>query len=104
MKILLVRIFISLDFEKDFSLSGNADVRTIKEILHKHGVRFEESQFSDYGGSLKSIKDMRNSLAHGNISFEDNGKDLTVADIEKYRDHIYSCINNFCELVNSQSF
>jgi hypothetical protein len=96
--------FISLDFEKDFSLSGNADVRTIKEILHKHGVRFEESQFSDYGGSLKSIKDMRNSLAHGNISFEDNGKDLTVADIEKYRDHVYSCINNFCELVNSQSF
>ncbi len=62
--------FISLDFEKDFSLSGNADVRTIKEILYKHGVPFEESQFSDYGGSLKSIKDMRNSLAHGNISFE----------------------------------
>ena len=96
--------FISLNFDKDFSLSGNADVRTIKEILYKHGVPFEESQFSDYGGSLKSIKDMRNSLAHGNISFEDNGKDLTVADIEKYRDHIYSCINNFCELVNSQSF
>ena len=60
---------LALDFDKDFSLSGNADVREIKSILGMHGLRYEDSQFKDYGGSLRTIKDMRNRLAHGNISF-----------------------------------
>lgn len=93
--------FISLDFDKDFSLSGNADVREIKSILEKHGLQYDDRQFNDYGGALKSIKDMRNRLAHGNVSFEENGKDLTVNDLEEYKKQTYQCVEYFMSIVNS---
>ena len=92
---------ISLDFDKDFSLSGNADVREIKSILKQHGLQYEDNILNNYGGALKTIKDMRNSLAHGNISFEDNGRRLTVNDLERYKDQTFECIEYFIEIVNS---
>ena len=92
---------LALDFDKDFSLSGNADVREIKSILEMHGLRYEDSQFKEYGGSLRTIKDMRNRLAHGNISFEDNGKDLTISDLEQYKEQTYQCVECFMDIVNS---
>ncbi|WP_159592417.1 MAE_28990/MAE_18760 family HEPN-like nuclease [Streptococcus halichoeri] len=92
---------VSLDFEKYFSLSGNADLREIKSILDKHGISYESSEFKNYGGALKSIKDMRNSLAHGNISFEENGKNLTVNDISQYKDQTYLCLEYFMDVVES---
>ncbi|KSU26870.1 hypothetical protein N42HA_00301 [Lactococcus lactis] len=92
---------VALDFDKDFSLSGNADVREIKTILDRHGLQYEVSQFKDYGGSLRTIKDMRNRLAHGNISFEDNGKGFTLSDLEQYRNQTYDCMQYFMEVVKS---
>ncbi|WP_170236366.1 MAE_28990/MAE_18760 family HEPN-like nuclease [Streptococcus hyovaginalis] len=95
---------ISLDFEKHFSLSGNADLREIKSILEIHGIEYNSEEFKNYGGALKSVKDMRNSLAHGNISFEENGKGLTVADIDKYKKETYLCLEYFMEVVGNASF
>lgn len=93
---------ISLDF-KNFSLSGNADLREIKSVLEKHGITYESNEFQNCGGALKSIKDMRNSLAHGNISFEDNGKNLAVSDISKYKDETYLCLEYFMQVVKNAS-
>lgn len=94
---------ISLDF-KSFSLSGNADLREIKSILENHGIGYESDRFQNYGGALISIKDMRNSLAHGNISFEENGKKLTVDDISKYKNEVYLCLEYFMEVVQNVTF
>ncbi|MGF2085613.1 MAE_28990/MAE_18760 family HEPN-like nuclease [Lactococcus lactis] len=93
-------IAISLDFSK-FHLSGNADVSEIKEILKEHGIEYEESVFKVFGGSLKSVKDMRNSLAHGNISFEDNGKNLTINDVLRYKEQTYQCLEYFMQIVEN---
>lgn len=90
--------FISLDFEK-FHLSGNADVREIKEILKNHGLRYDEKDFEECGGSLSSIKNMRNSLAHGNVSFEDNGKNLAVNDLLEYKKQTYKCLTYLMGIV-----
>ncbi|HEN0407599.1 TPA: hypothetical protein U5Y67_000090 [Streptococcus agalactiae] len=92
--------YLSLDFEKNFSLSGNADVREIKNILNRHGIQFDDKLFSDYGRALKSIKDMRNSLAHGNISFEDNGRNIAVSDLIAYKQQTYVCLTQFIKLVD----
>ncbi|MCQ8255809.1 MAE_28990/MAE_18760 family HEPN-like nuclease [Streptococcus suis] len=94
---------ISLDFES-FSLSGNADLREIKSILENHGIGYESEKFQSYGGALISIKKMRNSLAHGNISFEENGKKLTVGDISKYKNETYLCLEYFMEVVQNVTF
>lgn len=92
---------LALDFDKDFSLSGNADVREIKTILNKHGLQYEVSNFKDCGESLRTIKDMRNRLAHGNISFEDNGKSITLSDLDQYRNKTYDCMEYFMKVVRS---
>lgn len=47
---------------------------------------------------------MRNSLAHGNISFEENGKKLTVGDISKYKNETYLCLEYFMEVVQNVTF
>lgn len=89
---------ISLEFE-NFSLSGNADLRELKGILNNHGMIYEEEHFKPYGGSLRTVKDMRNSLAHGNISFEENGKKLSVDDLTDYKKETYECLLLFITVV-----
>ncbi|AGV74224.1 MAE_28990/MAE_18760 family HEPN-like nuclease [Lactococcus cremoris] len=92
--------FLELDSQK-FHLSGNADTQEIKEILKVHGLKYDETNFKNCGWSLKSIKDMRNSLAHGNISFEDNGKTLAISDIKLYKEQTYECLTYFMEVVDN---
>lgn len=90
--------YLSLDFEK-FSLSGNADLREIKNILDSHGINYNKDEVQGYGGSLLSVKNMRNLLAHGNISFEDNGKEITTSDLTAYKIQIYQCLDYFMNKV-----
>ena len=73
----------------------------IKSILKQHGLQYEDNILNNYGGALRTIKDMRNSLAHGNISFEDNGRKLTVDDLERYKNKTFECIEYFIKIVNS---
>ena len=94
--------YLSLEFDKDFSLDGNVDLRKIREVLDTHGIKYEEQSFNGSGQALKSIKDMRNSLSHGNISFEDSGKTLGVSDIVSYKEQTYSCLNYFMDIVQSK--
>ncbi|EAG1699268.1 MAE_28990/MAE_18760 family HEPN-like nuclease [Listeria innocua] len=95
-----VEYTISLEFE-NFSLSGNADLRELKGILNTHGLIYDDNQFKIYGGSLKTVKEMRNSLAHGNISFEENGKNLSVSDLTNYKNETYACLLIFIEVVEN---
>lgn len=94
---------IHIDFES-FSLSGNADLREIKDILKTHGINYKEDEFKTFGGSLKSIKDMRNSLAHGNISFQDNGRILSVSELYDYKEQAYLCLDYFMKIVEENMY
>lgn len=47
---------------------------------------------------------MRNSLAHGNISFEENGKKLAVDDISQYKTETYLCLEYFMKVVQEAEF
>lgn len=92
---------IELD-KDDFYLSGNADVRELKSILTKHGVDFDEKGFRDYGGTLSTIKNKRNSLAHGNVSFEDNGREFSVDQIIELKNNTYKCLDYFISLIDNE--
>lgn len=56
--------------------SGNLDSKKIKETLRKYGVYFDIGE-----KTLQAIKDNRNKLAHGEISFEECGRDVTIQEI-----------------------
>ncbi|WP_295867284.1 MAE_28990/MAE_18760 family HEPN-like nuclease [uncultured Oscillibacter sp.] len=66
------------DISKFYPLySGNLDSREIIAVLEKYGIEFDERV-----SELKTIKDYRNKLAHGENSFEEIGRELTIQQIE----------------------
>jgi len=63
-------------------ISGNIDARIIRDIATKIG--FEQSRD---GSLLEIIKKKRNHLAHGEFTFGEIGKEVSVNDMIKYKDH-----------------
>lgn len=71
-----------LKFKKEFiNISGNIDAQEIRNIFKKLGG----AEISN-GRHLKTIKDKRNHLAHGEFSFSEIGRDFTVNDLFVYKD------------------
>lgn len=67
--------------KKLLSVSGNIDARKIREILRYYNVD-ENSRV--IGKRLKNVKDIRNNLAHDDISFSKLGRNYTISDIGKF--------------------
>jgi uncharacterized protein YutE (UPF0331/DUF86 family) len=58
--------------------SGNLDSREIITVLKRYGIVYEE-----HCSELKTIKDDRNKLAHGEDSFEEIGRSLSIPQLEE---------------------
>ena len=71
---------VTLDPEK-IPISGNLDAKAIRNLFNKHKIPIRVHYRAFGGGELKTIKDQRNSLAHGSESFAECGKDFTVQTI-----------------------
>ena len=71
----------SKTFVKSEFFSGNVDAKLIRKTVKDYGV---STQFDYKEDTLLTIKSKRNSLAHGDDSFEGVGKDLTARDLIQY--------------------
>ena len=87
---------ISLDiimscFEKESVFAGNTDRDEIRKLARNYGFS-HESDYSQtkHGEKLKKVKNHRNELAHGDISFQEIGKDYTLSDIADYKKEVIS--------------
>ena len=79
-----------LSFEKDcINISGNIDAQKIRNILKQFGGH----EISN-GRDLKTIKDKRNNLAHGEFTFSEIGKDYTVQELIDYKDETKNYLSN----------
>ena len=58
-------------------ISGNLDAREIRKILQKYGLKFLNEC-----PKLKLVKDYRNKLAHGEMSFEEVGRYLSFEELQ----------------------
>ncbi len=74
--------------------SGNLDARQIRNILLKYGINYT-AECSE----LQSIKNNRNKLAHGEMSFEEVGRDLTIQYIEKLKDETFKFLTNMIPFI-----
>lgn len=66
-------------------ISGNLNAKKIKNICDKHRIRY---RLATPGESLERVKRERNSLAHGDVSFSDCARDLTISDLENIKDEV----------------
>lgn len=64
-------------------MSGNLDADAIRDLCHCHGVPISVPSSTKGGVYLGVVKEQRNALAHGNKSFSDCGREVTVADLER---------------------
>lgn len=86
-------VIISLDDSKKLSeslYSGNLDAKEIRKIAKKYGVSFElESK------EIRFVEQMRNKLAHGEVSFEEGCQDKQMQYMQKVKDETINFINEF---------
>lgn len=70
---------------RSLNVSGNLDVRRIQKIAKEHGFLDKVKAVNNQGSSLLMVKEKRNALAHGVITFETCGRDFTITDLERFK-------------------
>lgn len=93
-----------LTLERDcINISGNIDAQKIREILKQFGG----NEISD-GRDLKTIKEKRNKLAHGEFTFFEIGKDYTINEMigykDKTKDYLSNVLNEFQDYIDNQKY
>jgi len=70
---------------KATTISGNLDAQQIRNVCHEHGIIFHPDVASRGGLVLETVKDQRNNLAHGTLSFAECGRDFSIEDLLKIK-------------------
>lgn len=68
---------IDLD-RKATAISGNLDAQQIRNVCNEHGIVFQTDAASRGGIVLETVKERRNDLAHGTLSFAECGRDYSL--------------------------
>lgn len=79
------------------NISGSLDIRKVIDVFSKHGCNLDETNRDKYSNSFLVVKNKRNNLAHGNISFSECGSNYMVSDLQKFKEDI---LNGMQEVVN----
>ena len=92
------------EMEKYYSLySGNLDSKKIRSVFSKYGIYLEKKL-----GELRLIKDYRNKLSHGEISFEECGREITIQQIEvsyqKLREYLNEIVNIVEDFIETKKY
>ena len=72
-------------YKSSLDISGNLDARKIKSICDEHKIRY---RLETDGERLEFIKKERNNLAHGDVSFSECARELTIDDLKDYKDEV----------------
>lgn len=72
-------------------ISGNLDAKRIKALCDKHRIRYIAS---DDDGCLRMVKEKRQNLAHGDESFGDCARDMSLSDLEYIKDEVIRFIGD----------
>jgi len=78
--------------------AGNVDSEYFRDFCKKHGIRFDTS-VSKGGLALDDIKSARNSLAHGEVSFTEWGRQKTIDDLNEYKIQVFKYLGSFLESI-----
>jgi len=78
------------DLSKFYSLySGNLDAREIKKVFEHYGIKILTAE-----PGLKTIREGRNKLAHGEHTFEEYGRTLTIQQLIALKTSVFEYFDN----------
>lgn len=77
------RSMMEFGYDKKKLFSGNLDAREIRSTAERYGFKIAEHDHSlSRGGTrLLKVKEKRNELAHGHVSFEDCGHETSLEEL-----------------------
>jgi hypothetical protein len=69
--------------------SGNVDAQKIRDIANRYGFSYTtNARVTKNGANLVTIKNRRNALAHGHISFQECGKEYPIQQLIEIKDEV----------------
>jgi MAE_28990/MAE_18760-like HEPN len=69
--------------------SGNVDAKKIRDIAGKYGFSHQtDAEVTKNGARLVTVKEKRNDLAHGEISFQDCGKEYAIEEMIEIKNEV----------------
>lgn len=71
-------------------VSGNLNAKKIKEICDRHRIRY---RLETRGELLERVKLERNNLEHGDVSFSDCARNLSLSDLETIKNEVFLFID-----------
>ncbi|GCA73658.1 hypothetical protein MiTe_00476 [Microcystis aeruginosa NIES-2520] len=100
---------IAAGFKSQELFSGNIDRDEISKTAKNFGFSFDtEYNKTKHGESLYMIMNKRNDLAHGNKSFAEIGKDITVEELLKIKEEVTAyleqILNNINQYITGQDY
>ena len=101
---------IWLGFDKKDLFSGNLDGRLIRDKAKEYGFQIasHDTSTSRDGANLVRVKTKRNELAHGGISFEDCGHDISMDEIvstfEETKIYLKAVLDGICEYLMEKKY
>lgn len=91
---------LQLDTRKTIS-GGNLDGERILRLFDEHGVSVHIANSGFRADELKDIKNRRNDLAHGSVSFAEAGNQVTTSELAALLTHVDSFLTQLREDVIS---
>ncbi len=100
---------ITISFDPDKISDGNIDALKIREIAKKYCF----SDSTDYskcknGEKLLEIKNKRNNLAHGIVSFSECGRDISISDLKiafkETSAYLEGLLNNIGDYLSTEAY
>lgn len=84
---------------------GNLDADIIFKLFDKHGISIHDDvtncRTDELKGELEDIKDRRNALAHGSVSFAEAGNQVTTSELAELVNHVDSFLTQLHQDVST---
>lgn len=85
---------------RDCMPGGNLDGVSIKETFESHGIQIKTNSQNYRPDILKNIKENRNNLAHGSVSFVEAVRDNSINDINTNTKFIIAFLEELIDIVD----
>lgn len=93
--------FIQFEGNYRIKYKDNVDTDVMYMIARDFGFKLDFAKSLKGGYRIGEIKDKRNFLAHGNITFSDCGQNLSMEDLTAYKNDTYRVLSKFLSVVKT---
>lgn len=80
---------------------GNLDGNAIKETFESHGIQLKTNSMNYRPDILSAIKDNRNNLAHGSVSFVEAMREDSIDDIKRNENFVTGFLDELIDTVST---